>query len=269
MQKIDDQIIFSASDLVHFMECRHLSTLDRLDLEVPMERAADSEEAELIQNRGYAHEKAYLQQAIQQASSYIDINSVANTRAEKVAATVQAMEQGIPLIYQATFYQPPMLGYADFLRRVEKPSKLGSYSYEVVDTKLSKKSRAKFIIQLTFYADLLEQIQGVAPDHVYIVLGDGQEQRFVLSDYRYYYLTLKQRFLAFIANADKQGVQEVADASTPFPCDKCDLCHWRDRCNNWWEQTDHLSRVANILKTHIHKLNAAGITQVAQLAQLS
>jgi uncharacterized protein len=268
MQKIDDRLVFSASDLVHFMECQHLSALDRLHLEVPMARAPDSEEAEIIQNRGHAHEKAYLQQAIEQAGSYIDINSVANTRDEKVAATIQAMKEGVPLIYQASFYQPPMIGYADFLRRVEKPSVLGDYSYEVIDTKLSKKSRAKFIIQLAFYADLLAQIQGIAPEYVYIVLGDGQQQQFFLSDYRYYYLTLKQRFLAFIANADKQGVQEVADASTPFPCDKCDLCHWRDRCGNWWEQTDHLSRVANILKTQIHKLNAAGIATVAQLAQL-
>ncbi|MCE2832382.1 MAG: nuclease, partial [Oxalobacteraceae bacterium] len=120
MQKIDDRLVFSASDLVHFMECQHLSALDLLHLEVPMARAPDSEEAEIIQNRGHAHEKAYLQQAIEQAGSYIDINSVANTRDEKVAATIQAMKEGVPLIYQASFYQPPMIGYADFLRRVEK-----------------------------------------------------------------------------------------------------------------------------------------------------
>ncbi len=63
MQKINGEVVFSASDLVHFMECEHLSALDRLHLDAPMEKAKDSEEAELIQSRGFAHEKAYLEKA--------------------------------------------------------------------------------------------------------------------------------------------------------------------------------------------------------------
>jgi uncharacterized protein len=161
MQKIDDQIIFSASDLVHFMECRHLSTLDRLNLEVPMQRAPDSEEAELIQNRGYAHEKSYLQQAIQQAGSYIDINSVANTRAEKVAATLQAMEQGIPLIYQATFYQPPMLGYADVLRRVERLALADQAGMDIVTMATAWSKQHDFVASTIVGVTTEEQVPAI------------------------------------------------------------------------------------------------------------
>ncbi len=268
MQKINGQIIFSASDLVHFMECEHLSILDRLHLDEPMEKAQDSEEAELIQNRGFSHERDYLEKAKASAKNYIDIATVADSRDARVSATLDAMKQGVDLIYQATFYQPPLIGYADFLKKVDTPSLLGEHSYEIVDTKLSKKSRAKFIIQLAFYADLLEGIQGIAPEFVSVVLGDGAEEKFQLSDYRYYYLTLKQRFLDFLASSEKQGIAQQAASSTPFPCDKCDLCHWRDRCNGWWDDTDHLTQVANILKTHIHKLNAVGINTVEQLANL-
>ncbi|MCE2859714.1 MAG: TM0106 family RecB-like putative nuclease, partial [Oxalobacteraceae bacterium] len=268
MQKINGQVVFSASDVVHFMECEHLSALDRLHLDAPMARAKDSEEAALVQNRGFEHERAYLQKAKERAVSYIDIATVGESRDARVEATIDAMKRGVDLIYQAAFFQAPMVGYADFLKKVDKPSKLGGYSYEIIDTKLSKKSRAKFIIQLAFYADLLEGVQGVPPELVYIVLGDGKEEHFQLSDYRYYYQSLKQRFVSFLAASEQQGVAHTAHNSTPFPCDKCDLCHWRERCNSWWDETDHLTQVANILKTHIHKLNAAGIQTVEQLAKL-
>jgi uncharacterized protein len=269
MQKIAQQVVYSASDLVHFMECQHLSMLDRLHLEQPMEKAEDSEEAAIIQNRGFAHEAAYLEKAKAAADTFIDIAQAGKTRDQKVAATIQAMEQGIDLIFQAAFYDAPLVGYADFLVKVNTPSKLGNYSYEIIDTKLSKTTRAKFIIQLAFYADLLARVQGRAPIQVHIVLGNGKQESFHLDDYRYYYQHLKHRFFEFIHQAEQRGINTAADESTPFPCDKCSLCHWRDRCNAWWDETDHLVRVANIQKTHIHKLNAAGIHTIEALAKLS
>jgi len=47
-----------------------------------------------------------------------------------------------------------LYGRADFLRRVEQPSKLGGFSYEVLDTKLARSPKAKFLVQLAFYSDL-------------------------------------------------------------------------------------------------------------------
>ena len=54
------------------------------------------------------------------------------------AATLQAMRDGVDVIYQAVLLGDRRLGYADFLRRVEKPSDLGAWSYEVWDTKLAR-----------------------------------------------------------------------------------------------------------------------------------
>jgi predicted RecB family nuclease len=268
MQKIGHEIVYSASDLVHFMECQHLSILDRLHLEHPMEKAEDSEEAAIIQNRGFAHEAAYLEKAKAAAGTFIDIAQAGRTRDQKVAATIQAMEQGIDLVFQAAFFEAPLVGYADFLVKVDTPSKLGNYSYEIIDTKLAKTTRAKFIIQLAFYADLLARVQGRAPIQVHIVLGNGNKESFHLDDYRYYYQHLKHRFFEFIQQNEQRGIKRAAEESTPFPCDKCSLCHWRERCNAWWDETDHLVRVANIQKTHIHKLNAAGIYTIEALANL-
>ena len=39
---------------------------------------------------------------------------------------------------------------ADFLRKVPRPSVLGDYSYEVIDTKLGRTPKAGYVLQLAF-----------------------------------------------------------------------------------------------------------------------
>jgi len=45
------------------------------------------------------------------------------------------------VIYQAALVVPPWLGFADFLERVDEASNLGAWSYEPVDTKLSRTAK--------------------------------------------------------------------------------------------------------------------------------
>ena len=48
----------------------------------------------------------------------------------------------------------------DFLRRVDgEPSALGSWRYEVADTKLARSAKAKFLVQLAFYSALLAKAE--------------------------------------------------------------------------------------------------------------
>lgn len=49
MQSKQSQTIFSATDLVNFLEYEHLTALDRIYLEAPLPRSEDSEEARLFQ----------------------------------------------------------------------------------------------------------------------------------------------------------------------------------------------------------------------------
>ena len=39
MQKIKDTIYYSASDIVNFLECEHLTALDLINLETPLPQA--------------------------------------------------------------------------------------------------------------------------------------------------------------------------------------------------------------------------------------
>ena len=262
MQKLSaGKRLYAATDIVNFLECEHLTALDLQHLETPLQKAVDDEQAELIKNKGFAHEAAYVQKLREHHSSFIDIAASGESREARYEATTKAMHEGVQIIYQATFLDLPFLGYADFLRRVEKPSILGAYSYEVLDTKLARTARGKFIIQLAFYTDMLATVQGVVPQLMHVVLGDGREEAFRVADYAHYFERLKTRFLASVASR--------TDAKTyPFPCDHCDQCRWRDLCDAQWKADDHLCQVANTLKTHIRKLNAAGVHTLEALARL-
>ena len=262
MQKLSaGKRLYAATDIVNFLECEHLTELDLQHLETPLKKAVDDEQAELIKNKGFAHEAAYVKKLRVHHSSFIDIAAAGESRDARHAATVQAMRDGIEIIYQATFLDEPFLGYADFLRRVDTPSELGAYSYEVLDTKLARTSQGKFIIQLAFYSGMLARLQGTVPQLMHVVLGDGREEAFRVADYAHYFERLKVRFLARVADA-------AAAKTYPWPCEHCDLCRWRDICDARWTADDHLSLVANILKTHIRKLNDFGVNTLEALARL-
>jgi uncharacterized protein len=172
MQKIHGSTLYSASDLVNFLECEHLTTLDLVNLDTPLPKADDDEQAVLIQKKGLEHEARYLQDLQESDVSVFDAKASGQSIAAAAEATKQAMAEGVSVIFQGCLHSPEFVGYVDFLRRVDHPSGLGSFSYEVVDTKLARSPKAKFIIQLCLYSDLLSVDQGFLPQNIHVVLGD-------------------------------------------------------------------------------------------------
>ena len=126
------------------------------------------------------------------------------------------MRQGKRVLYQATFFDGAFIGHADFLRRVETPSTLGSYSYEVVDTKLALAPKAYYLVQLCNYSEHLARLQGRAPEFGHVVFGNGEERRFRMNDYMAYYRHLKRAFLDFMHDP---ALEHIATAREyPFKC---------------------------------------------------
>lgn len=260
MQKSDGGVLYSASDLVNYLECEHLTALDLINLDTPLLRTEDSEEAKLIQAKGYAHEADFLEQLRARHKSVIDIAETKGPTAQKVAATGQAMRDGYEIIFQATLQDGSLIGHADFLRKVARPSNLGDWSYEVLDTKLSRSAKAKFIIQLAFYSAMVAKIQGLAPLLMHVILGDRSEATYRYADYSRYLRRVLQRFMVRVQN----GPQDTY----PIPCEKCDQCKWSGRCEDQRLQDDHLSQVANISRLQIRKLEMAGVKTLEALASL-
>jgi predicted RecB family nuclease len=109
------------------------------------------------------------------------------------------------------------------------------------------------------YSDLLTEIQGVAPEFAHVELGDGSRAQLRLADYQAYARMARQRLEAFLENPAP---------TRPIPCDDCGLCRWGDHCESQWHDEDSLFNVANITRTQVKKLEAAGITTMERLAGL-
>ena len=115
------------------------------------------------------------------------------------AATIEAMRAGHDIIFQATLQDGCFIGHADFLRKVCIPSQLGAWSYEVLDTKLARSPKAKFIIQLAYYSAMVAKVQGVEPRLMHVVLGDQSEVTYRYADYAHYLALITRRFLERVA----------------------------------------------------------------------
>jgi predicted RecB family nuclease len=99
------------------------------------------------------------------------------------------MRAGVGAIAQAPLLDGRWHGRADVLLRIDRPSELGGWSYEVVDTKLARETRAGSVLQLCLYSDLVGRIQGRLPEHMFIVSPGQYEdpQRFRTADFLAYY----------------------------------------------------------------------------------
>jgi predicted RecB family nuclease len=259
MYKNKNRIVYSASDLVGFLECEHSTSLSLLALENPIPAAEDDESALLLFEKGATHEKKYLEQLRGLASSFADLSTTDGVRA-RLAATAGAMRDGAHIIYQGALQSGALIGYPDFLRRVDRPSNLGGHSYEVLDTKLARSPKAKFIVQLAGYSACLTEAQGVAPAMMHVVLGNLVELPYRYQDYARYVSELRRRF--------EQKISAGSSDTYPDPCEYCDLCKWREICEAKRNVDDHLCQVANISKVQTRKLQAAGINTLQALGEL-
>jgi predicted RecB family nuclease len=258
VQKIEGALRLSASDLMRFKGCAHATTLDLRRLEMgDLIPDGDDAEAELLQRQGDAHEAAFLETLKAQGGRVVEIAKDGVSLETSVAATREALVSGPEVIFQGAFLGGAWGGYSDFLERVETPSALGDFSYEVVDTKLKRSPDPKHVLQLALYSDLLADIQGRAPEAAHLQLGDGARATIRLADVSAYARHARARLEAFVAERP---------ATAPEPVAACQLCRWRSHCRAEWDRSDSLSLVAGIRHSQRQKLEAAGVTTLAGLA---
>lgn len=259
MQIVAGQFRLSASDLMRFKGCRHATTLDLRRLEVgdllPQE---DGEEAALLQAQGDAHELAFLDRLKKEGRNVIEIATDGRSIEECVEATIAAMQSGADVIFQGAMLDGSWGGYSDFLERVEIPSELGNWSYEVVDTKLKRRPDPKHVLQLCLYSDMLADMQGHPPEHAHLELGDGSRFTVRLNEVSAYARRSRRMLQRFI---------EERPSTEPEPVAACTLCRWNSHCQEFWRDTDSLSLVANITRIQRDKLREAGINTMTELAE--
>jgi len=262
MRSHNGDLLFTPSDLNHFLECEHLTALDLAVAHGELARPAlDDPQRELIARKGDEHEAQYL------ASLRADGKNIATIELgdgswdlERAAAdTLAAMRSGVDVVYQAVFLDSSgWRGFADFLERVDTPSELGDFSYEVADTKLARHSKPYFILQLCFYSEQLARAQGLEPEWMHVLLGHGERESFRPREFMPYYRRVRARFLDAVA---------AGLGTYPLPVSHCAICDFRELCEAQWERDDHLVGVANIRRDQIDRLATTGVTTLAQLGE--
>ena len=204
MQRIHSTLLLSATDLVNFHECAHLTALDLRALDDKALKAQETkpdEHTELLFQKGNEFEAAYLaelkREALSTGATVVEIDKHLGNPAKSAAATLEALHSGADLIYQATFLDGDLVGHADFLRKVPRLSALGDYSYEVIDTKLGRHAKASYVLQLAFYGDLLAKVQQLDPHAMHVVLGTREQVTFTCNEYSRYFRRLLGQFRSY------------------------------------------------------------------------
>jgi uncharacterized protein len=267
MQFLDGRLIVSPSDLTGFLECEHLTQQELAAARGEIERPERKDpELEVLTRRGLEHEARHLAELRTGHRRVVEFPFPEGTIAgltQAHAETVAAMAEGVDVIYQGTFFDGRWRCHPDFLLRVDRPSKLGAYSYEVADAKLARKAKAAAVLQCCVYADQVATVQGLEPEHITLILGDGTEEELRLKDYAAYYRSVKRQFEQVVfpsPSGEGQG-----GGTYPDPVDHCRICRWIDVCEARRRKDDHLCLVAGMRRDQTRRLNLAGIKTVTEL----
>ncbi|MGY4478640.1 TM0106 family RecB-like putative nuclease [Bradyrhizobium sp. USDA 3364] len=244
------------TQLAAHLACPHLTQLERQRREglLQIDFSPDSR-LDALRERGRQHEAAYVETLRRAGRSICDLRDQRDP-----AATRRAMEAGFDAIVQATLGNDVFSGIADVLLRVDTTtSSLPGYAYEPGDTKLSLETKPGTILQLCTYAELLQPMQGVAPDHIHVITPLEQET-YRTGKFAAYYRLVRARLLA--------AVTATPPPSTyPHPVAHCDICiYWR-HCDRQRRADDHPSLIAAISGAHVREFQQQGLPTVAAIGQ--
>lgn len=253
--------MFFATDIANFLACQHLTTLDRAEEAGEIARPVFVDPStELLAKLGLEHELAYLHHLANDQGLEIAEMPAGLMWADAVARTLDALRRGAGAVHQVTFQEGQWGGRADFLIRVEKPSALGAWSYEVVEAKLARSAKARALIQLCFYSDLLSRIQGTEPEWMHVVLGGAAKpERFRTRHFIAYFRKIRREF---------EEAWKGPQKTYPEPTEHCDVCSWFPACDSRRRRDDHLSLVAGITRNQRKALVERDVSTVARLAKL-
>ncbi|MGH3432481.1 MAG: TM0106 family RecB-like putative nuclease, partial [Thermocrispum sp.] len=261
MRDDGERLVLSPTDLTRHLACGHITTLD---LQVargsrPKPGAAD-EALELIFRLGLEHEERYLARLTAEGRTVVELPTVFGHERQLAAEaeTVRAMRSGADVVYQATLYDGRWGGQADFLLKVDRPSELGPHSYEIADTKLARRMKVPALLQMATYAERLAELQGVEPERIYVVTGDGVSRPWRLVDVAAYARRARARLRAAV---------EHPAATEPVPVPYCAQCRWSPECQQQWRENDDLSLVAFMRVDHRITLHDNGFRTLRALAE--
>ena len=258
MKIIKDKFFISPSDLNNFVACKYTIKNEIKFLNKEITKNADRVNDKLWKEMGIEHEKKHHKILKTKYIKSIEIKS-AKDEQSRFDETVGAMQKGYDLIYHAYLIDENFRGEADFLIKTNTSSDLGDYSYEVYDTKITRNIRPRHITQITAYSDMLGKVQKLLPEKMYLIDGSDEKHTFKTIEYIDLFNHGKKEFIKFLPKISKEKIY-------PEKCSYCNLCDWKNVCDQIWENDNYINLVAGSNKSQIEKLKKNKVRTVEQLS---
>lgn len=271
MKRINHRYLMSPQDIIKFIDSPYSLWMDKKTsgtnakkLVEPPKEATKATLKESLFNEGNVFEEKIISQMIEGVGDSKvfkiekDLNGSIITTGLK-EATIDAMKAGNSVIVQAYLEDDMLYGFSDLLVRVPVPSKLGNYSYVVKDIKRSQTPKAKFVLQILCYCNILSKIQGVFPEKAYIILGNGEEEEFKTGDYLEYFKQVINSCQSFLNNE-----QEM-----PFPDKNQNHGFWQETALDFLKEKNDISLLPDITKEQIKLLRESSVNSIDELISAS
>ena len=203
MQKIGDQLRFSASDLVGHLDCHHLTALRcrgcaRLDAKPKIWDPV----LQTLVERGLAHEREYVERLKESGISLSSRSPAAGSTRRRSIRPWRRCGRARTSSCRALSSKAPGAAGRTFCGGWKLRVRLGRWSYEVIDTKLARETKGATVLQLSLYSDLVAAVQGRhAGTHVCGHPGIGISSRSAIG----------RRSSARITGGSKKGLEQFLD----------------------------------------------------------
>jgi predicted RecB family nuclease len=181
-------------------------------------------------------------------------------------ATLELMAQGIDCIHQGTIAHlydygtgsVMLQGNPHLLVKRSGQSHWGDWYYMPVSIQLGRRPKPEYKIIATFYAYLLQQIQGTLPPFAQIVLRRQNHYAVITEEWLPRLESLLQEFTLTLCHAQEPEVF--------ISRQRCSLCAWYRHCYGIAQDRGHLSLVPGVTPHRYESLQAIGIVTVESLA---
>lgn len=170
----------TATDIYKYLKCPHWPYYDRHATPEEQTQKREPTDGEISRREdGMAHEADVVRKLF--ADGLVTL-PVIKDPIKASAETLKQMKEGARVIYQGTLTHEARTGRPDLLERREGKSGLGDWYYIPLDVKTTTHLEKYQKFQLTFYAKLLEAVQGRLPDEAGIINSEGVCLKFAPSE---------------------------------------------------------------------------------------
>ncbi|MCL4384562.1 TM0106 family RecB-like putative nuclease [Patescibacteria group bacterium] len=240
----------TASKLYDFLQCEHKVWRDVYGPQAEKDPETNPF-VQLLWDKGVSREK----EVIEKIGAFVNIKELEPSK--QIGATLEAMKNQVPLIYQGVIQYGDLRGIPDLLRLnsdgtyipIDIKSGMGYEGVDDMGGESEPKYKKHYAAQLCLYVEVLEHL-GFAHKHEAIIYDIASNEVLYDLDQPIGPRT-PQSWWQFYQQLKLEVGQLLADElqNTPAYSGKCKLCPWYNSCKKWCKETHDLTNIFYVGRT--------------------